>query len=136
MKVVFTPEAERDIERLAYIRFVSDQLKLRYDKIYYEVDIYCIQSNNKWGIADFDGNELIPPRYDWLGDDFYDRYSDYKGYIKVVRNYKDEKYYIAIYNDKYGMAEVSQKDLRKNKVSIKEELITEVPQNTIVCHKN
>ena len=54
----------------------------------------------------------------------------------IENNYKDEKYYIAIYNDKYGMAEVSQKDLRKNKVSIKEELITEVPQNTIVCHKN
>lgn len=81
MKVVFTPEAERDIERLAYIRFVSDQLKLRYDKVYYEVDIYCIQSNNKWGIADFDGNELIPPRYDWLGDDFYDglRLAGYRG---------------------------------------------------------
>ncbi len=72
MKVVFTPEAERDIERLAYIQFISDRLKLRYDKVYYEVDVYCIQSNNKWGIADFDGNELISPRYDWLGDGFYD----------------------------------------------------------------
>lgn len=89
--------------------------------LYSDEDTYYIP----FGIMGFD-----------LGDDFYDRYSDYKGYIKVVRNYKDEKYYIAIYNDKYGMAEVSQKDLRKNKVSIKEELITEVPQNTIVCHKN
>lgn len=81
MKVVFTPEAERDIERLAYIQFISDQLKLRYDKVYYEVDVYCIQSNNKWGIADFDGNELISPRYDWLGDGFYDglRLAGYRG---------------------------------------------------------
>lgn len=70
MKVVFTPEAERDIERLAYIQVVSDRLKLRYDKVYYEVDVYCIQSNNKWGIADFDGNELIPPYYDWMADSF------------------------------------------------------------------
>lgn len=81
MKVVFTPEAERDIERLAYIQFISDQLKLRYDKVYYEVDVYCIQSNNKWGIADFDGNELISPRYDWLGEGFYDglRLAGYRG---------------------------------------------------------
>lgn len=81
MKVVFTPEAERDIERLVYIQFISDQLKLRYDKVYYEVDVYCIQSNNKWGIADFDGNELISPRYDWLGDGFYDglRLAGYRG---------------------------------------------------------
>ena len=81
MKVVFTPEAERDIERLVYIQFISDQLKLRYDKVYYEVDVYCIQSNNKWGIADFDGNELISPRYDWLGEGFYDglRLAGYRG---------------------------------------------------------
>ena len=81
MKVVFTPDAERDIERLVYIQFISDQLKLRYDKVYYEVDVYCIQSNNKWGIADFDGNELISPRYDWLGDGFYDglRLAGYRG---------------------------------------------------------
>lgn len=35
MKVVFTPEAERDIERLAYIQVVSDYLKSEYDKAFF-----------------------------------------------------------------------------------------------------
>ena len=107
--------------RIEFITFAKITLTTKTTKSESDEDTYYIP----FGIMGFD-----------LGDDFYDRYSDYKGYIKVVRNYKNEKYYIAIYNDKYGMAEVSQKDLRKNKVSIKEELITEVPQNTIVCHKN
>ena len=74
MKVVFTPEAERDIERMAYIKVVSDYLESEYDKAHfdYKGNVWCIKSNGKWGLADFYGNELIPPRYDWMGDGFYD----------------------------------------------------------------
>lgn len=89
--------------------------------IYGDADTYYVP----FGIMGFD-----------FGDDFYDAYGDYKGYIKVIRSYKEEKYYIAIYNDKYGMEEVSQNDLRKNKVNVKEKFIAEVPSNAIVCHKN
>ena len=72
MKVIFTPEAEKDIERFAYIQVVSNHLELEYDEARYDYveDVFYIKSNNKYGIADADGNELIPPRYDWLGDGF------------------------------------------------------------------
>ena len=36
MKVVFTPEAERDIERMAYIKVVSDYLESEYDKAHFD----------------------------------------------------------------------------------------------------
>ena len=63
MKVVFTPEAERDIERMAYIKVVSDYLESEYDKAHfdYKGNVWCIKSNGKWGLADFYGEELIPP---------------------------------------------------------------------------
>lgn len=72
MKVIFTPEAERDIERAAYIQVVSNRLKQRYDNVIFEygTDLYAIQSNGKWGLADINGDELIPPCYDWMADSF------------------------------------------------------------------
>ncbi|MBR3590218.1 MAG: WG repeat-containing protein [Alistipes sp.] len=72
MKVVFTPEAERDIERLAYIQVVSDYLKSEYDKASFDYggDVWCIKSNGKWGLANYYGEELLSPCYDWMADSF------------------------------------------------------------------
>jgi hypothetical protein len=64
MKVVFTPEAERDIERAAYIQVVSNYLESEYDKVHYdyETGLFFIKSNGKWDLADHYGEKLIPPR--------------------------------------------------------------------------
>lgn len=67
----------------AYIKVVSDYLESEYDKAHfdYKGNVWCIKSNGKWGLADFYGEELIPPRYDWMGDGFYDGLciADYRG---------------------------------------------------------
>lgn len=42
----------------------------KYDQVFMDGDIFSVQLNEKWGIVDADGNELISPRYDWMGDEF------------------------------------------------------------------
>ena len=45
----------------------------KYDQVFInngEVRTYSFVLDGKYGLAANDGNELIPPRYDWLGDSF------------------------------------------------------------------
>ena len=48
-------------------------LARKYDQVFInngEVRTYSFALDGKYGLADTDGNELIPPRYDWLGNGF------------------------------------------------------------------
>lgn len=54
---------------------VYKSLSSKYDQVFInngEVKTYSIALDGKYGLADCGGNELISPRYDWLGDGFYD----------------------------------------------------------------
>lgn len=54
---------------------VYKTLARKYDQVFInngEVRTYSFALDGKYGLADADGNELIPPRYDWLGEGFYD----------------------------------------------------------------
>ena len=48
-------------------------LARKYDQVFInngEVRTYSFVLDGKYGLAANDGNELIPPRYDWLGNSF------------------------------------------------------------------
>lgn len=48
-------------------------LARKYDQVFInngEARTYAFALDGKYGLADADGNELIPPRYDWLGNGF------------------------------------------------------------------
>lgn len=49
---------------------VETRLNNKYDEVFNDGDIYTVKANGKWGFADKDGEELIAPRYDWMGDEF------------------------------------------------------------------
>ncbi len=49
---------------------VETRLNNEYDEVFNDGDIYTVKANGKWGFADKDGEELIAPRYDWMGDEF------------------------------------------------------------------
>lgn len=52
---------------------VYKMLKKKYDEVYLdneEPKTYTITLNDKIGLADANGTELIPPHYDWFSDDF------------------------------------------------------------------
>lgn len=52
---------------------VYKTLSKRYDQVFInngEVQTYSFVLDGKYGLADAEGNELIPPRYDWLGNGF------------------------------------------------------------------
>ena len=53
---------------------VYKALSKKYDQVFIkngEMRTYSLVLDGKYGLADADGNELIPPRYDWLGNGFY-----------------------------------------------------------------
>ncbi|MBR4886436.1 MAG: WG repeat-containing protein [Muribaculaceae bacterium] len=47
----------------------EDKLK-KYDNVFQDGDIYSVSLNDRWGFLDKNGDELISPKYDWLGDEF------------------------------------------------------------------
>lgn len=49
---------------------VETMLNEKYDKVFKDGGVFSVQLNEKWGIVDSNGNELISPRYDWMGDEF------------------------------------------------------------------
>lgn len=52
---------------------VYKTLSKKYDQVFIDngdVKTYSFVLDGKYGLADADGNELIPPRYDWMGDSF------------------------------------------------------------------
>ncbi len=49
---------------------VETRLENKYDQVFQDGDIYSVKANGKWGFVDKDGEELIAPRYDWMGDEF------------------------------------------------------------------
>lgn len=52
---------------------VYKSLSQKYDQVFIdngEVRTYSFALDGKYGLSDANGNELIPPRYDWLGDGF------------------------------------------------------------------
>lgn len=51
---------------------IEAQLRQKYDKVTRGEPVFCIKLDGKYGIADSKGNELVSPRYDWMGDGFND----------------------------------------------------------------
>lgn len=49
---------------------VEAALNEKYDQVFKDGNTFSVQLNEKWGIVDSNGNELISPRYDWMGDEF------------------------------------------------------------------
>lgn len=45
-------------------------LKNQYDKVWKENNIYIVKLNDKYGVLDKNGNQLIEPKYDAMGDEF------------------------------------------------------------------
>lgn len=61
-------EIEEDNENAA--DGIEEILNEKYDKVFKDGGVFCVQLNEKWGVVDANGNELISPRYDWMGDEF------------------------------------------------------------------
>ena len=49
---------------------IEAALNVKYDQVFNDGNIFSVQLNEKWGIVDSNGNELISPRYDWMGDEY------------------------------------------------------------------
>lgn len=47
----------------------EDKLK-KYEKVFKDGNIYTVQLGGRWGFLDKNGDELIAPKYNWLGEEF------------------------------------------------------------------
>lgn len=53
---------------------IYKSLSRKYDQVFVnngDIRTYSIALDGKYGLVDAEGNEVIPPRYDWLGEGFY-----------------------------------------------------------------
>lgn len=60
------------VQRWCMWEDVKTQLEQKYDKVNYEENIFFVQFKGKWGLVDAKGNEIVSPRYDWMGNGFVD----------------------------------------------------------------
>ena len=107
---------------------IESFLKTKYDEVMAEDNIYYLKLNEKWGFANKDGEVIIPPRYDWMGNSTEDGieifgFSGKMGYVSIIQGVEivEAKYdsgsdfvggYAKVkFNEKWGVIDNSGKEV-------------------------
>lgn len=99
---------------------------------------YAYTCSNNSNILNSDGTYYVPfgiVGYGF-GEDFFRKYGDYRGYVKLEIVNGEATYFISVYDSHYGLREASLKDIKKGNVEVLEKYISEVPEGAITCYKN